>query len=200
MRRQLRGVNIALVCIATAGTLVAWRPSAQPLTLAPESKLWFDGKSTVKDWACKAPVMEAAVEAPAPGAVDAVLTGKKAVSTVTFTVPTMKLDCDNGTMNGHMRKALNAEKHGTITFKLTDYVLATNGAVKGTLNGELTINGVTKPIVLPVEFAKAETGALRVKGVYELKMTDWEVKPPKLMMGTMKVNEMVNVGFDLLLK
>jgi hypothetical protein len=39
-----------------------------------------------------------------------------------------------------------------------------------------------------------------VKGVYDLRMTEWGLKAPSLMMGTMKVNELVKVNFDLVLK
>lgn len=197
MRRHYRGIVTALVCIATVG---AWRPLAHPLKLAPESKLWFDGKSTVRDWKCTAPVMQAEVEATAAGAQNQVLAGEKAVTSVKFAVETMKLDCDNGTMNGHMRKALHADKNPEIAFTLTSYELNKNGGVTGTLQGDLLINGVTKQIMLPVEFAAGPNGTLRITGKYLLKMTDWKVTPPKLMLGTLKVNEMVMVGFDLLLQ
>jgi hypothetical protein len=41
---------------------------------------------------------------------------------------------------------------------------------------------------------------LHVNGVYELRMTDYGLKPPTLMFGRIKVGETVMVGFDLLLK
>jgi hypothetical protein len=41
---------------------------------------------------------------------------------------------------------------------------------------------------------------LHVSGVYELRMTDYGLKPPSLMFGRIKVGETVKVGFDLLLK
>jgi polyisoprenoid-binding protein YceI len=199
MRRHVRGLTTAVVCLLVAG---AWRPvpSLDPLTLAPESKLWFDGKSTVRDWSCTATKLDATVEAEGSDAVTAVLGANKAVRTVAFSVPVDDLDCDNKTMNGHMWKALNAEKHKTIAFALSGYEFAAGTPLKGTLQGTLTLNGVEKAIQIPVEFEAAEGGALRVKGLYALKMTDWGVKPPTLMLGTMKVREMVNVGFDLLLK
>jgi polyisoprenoid-binding protein YceI len=101
-----------------------------------------------------------------------------------------------------MRKAIDATKHAAITFTLKGYdVAAAPGApTKGTLRGELTIKGVTKAVELPVEFAGEGAKGLRVKGKYELNMKDFGVEPPKLMMGTMKVREMVTVGFDLLLQ
>ncbi len=197
----LRGT---LAAVALTMVAAAWRPvdTQQVLTIAPESKLWFDGKSTVRDWSCKAPAMEAALTLLGEGTTAAVVAGNAPAATTTLTIPTMKLDCDNGTMNGHMRKALAAEKHGEITFTLTSYEAtpAAGAPAKGTLTGELTIKGVTKAITFPVEFAAEGEKGLRVKGTYALKMTEWGVQPPKLMLGTLKVNEMVTVGFDLLLQ
>lgn len=198
---MLRGT---LAAVALTMVAAAWRPvdTQQVLTIAPESKLWFDGKSTVRDWSCKAPVMDAALTLLGEGTTAAVVAGDAPAATTTLTIPTMKLDCDNGTMNGHMRKALAAEKHGEITFTLTSYEAtpAAGAPTKGTLTGDLTIKGVTKAITFPVEFVAEGAKGLRVKGTYALKMTEWGVEPPKLMLGTLKVNEMVTVGFDLLLQ
>ncbi len=198
--RMLRGTVAALALTLVAA---AWFPAGAQVTLsvAPESKLWFEGKSTVRDWSCRAPVIQAALTLGGDASAAAVLAGEGPVATTTFIVPTMKLDCDNGTMNGHMRKALAAGTHGEITFTLKSYDAAPgDGGTQGTLTGELTIRGVSKPVTLPVEFTGAGNGGLRVKGMYALKMTDWGVVPPKLMLGTLKVNEVVMVGFDLLLQ
>lgn len=196
MRRSVRSVSAALLCLAIAG---AWRPIGDPLKLAAESRVWFDGKSTVRDWSCKATQIDAVIDADA-GAVAGVLKGQKAVKTVTVTFPTAKLDCANGTMNGHMMKALNATKHPNITFIMSAYELNAAAPVKGTLSGTLMINGVTKPITMPAEFVAGAAGALRATGKYVLTMTEWQVEPPKLMMGAMKVNPVINVNFDLLLQ
>lgn len=195
MSRRIRGAAAALLLLAVAG---AWRPLMDPLKLRTESRVWFDGKSTVRNWSCKATQINATIDAEA-GAVANVLTAKKAVKTVTLTFPTAKLDCENGTMNGHMMKALNATQHQAITFTLTGYELTAGTPVKGTLNGTLLINGVTKPISFPAEFSSA-TGALRATGKYNLLMTDWQVQPPKLMMGTLKVDPTIVVNFDLQLQ
>ncbi len=196
MRRSVRSVSAALLCLAIAG---AWRPIGDPLKLAAESRVWFDGKSTVRDWSCKATQIDAVIDADA-GAVAGVLKGQKAVKTVTVTFPTAKLDCANGTMNGHMMKALNATKNPNITFIMSAYELNAAAPVKGTLSGTLLINGVTKPITMPAEFVSGTAGALRATGTYVLTMTEWQVEPPKLMMGAMKVNPVINVHFDLLLQ
>lgn len=194
MRNRITRLTLA----ATALVLLAgWRPAADPMLLKEGSRLWFDGTSTVRKWSCKAPTMNAAIDADA-GAPAAVLGGQKAVRTVEVTFPVAELDCENKTMNGHMWKALNAEQHKAITFTLTGYELVGTTALEGVLQGTLLINGKTQPITVPVKFAGAD-GALRVTGTYALKMTEWGVAPPKLMMGTLKVGETIDVHFDLLL-
>jgi hypothetical protein len=39
-----------------------------------------------------------------------------------------------------------------------------------------------------------------VKGSHEIRMKEYGLKPPTLMLGTLKVDERVKVSFDLLLK
>jgi hypothetical protein len=62
--------------LATLTLAAAASPIRDALRLKPESKLWFEGTSTVRDWNCKAPQIEAAIDA-AAGAPAAVLAGKK---------------------------------------------------------------------------------------------------------------------------
>jgi hypothetical protein len=40
---------------------------------------------------------------------------------------------------------------------------------------------------------------LRVKGSKQLRMTEYGVKPPSLMLGAMKVGDQVTVGYDIIL-
>ena len=198
MRRNTQHLLATLLALAPAA--VAWRPAGDPLAVAPQSRLWIDGKSTVRKFSCKAPVFTADVDA-APGAVAAVLGGAKAVRAVTVTVPAEKMDCGNGTMNEHMLKALKANEARTIVFTLTGYDVAKGDAgVQGTLNGTLTLGGQTRPVSIAAQAADAAGGLLRVSGSYTLKMTEFGLKPPSLMMGTMKVDESITVNFDLYLK
>jgi polyisoprenoid-binding protein YceI len=189
-----------LIIIAGATTALAAKSLSDGLTLAPESRLWVEGTSTVKDFKCTSTALQATVDAGAD-AVRAVLTGNKAVNSVQLVVPAKTLECGNGTMNGHMLEALKAKEHADISFKLVSYELAKGDSTeKGTLNGVLNINGTDQTIALPVTLVAGAGGALRVTGKYELNMKDYGVKPPSLMLGTMKVREKVTVNFDLLLK
>jgi len=172
-----------------------------PLDVQPESRLWVAGTSTVRAFQCQAGAFDAKVESSGADAVAAVLAGEKAVSTVEVTVPAEKLDCRNGTMNEHMRKAIKAKEFPTVVFRATSYDLArTSESVGVTLNGSLTLGGVEKPITVQAQAKPRADGMLVVSGTRELRMTEFGLKPPTLMLGTMKVDEKITVGFEVVLK
>ena len=187
-----------LLCLIPAAVAFSY---GQPMSLAPQSRLWVDGTSTVRAWSCKATEIDATIEAGAPDAVKAVMTGVKAVRAVDVRIPAEKLDCGNGTMNEHMRKALKAKENPVIAFKVVSYDVAKGASgVTGTLNGQLTIGGTTRPIAIQAAGAAGPDGTLHVTGMQELVMTEYGLKPPTLMLGTMKVGDKVKVSFDLFVK
>jgi polyisoprenoid-binding protein YceI len=197
-RRSARTIA-TVTAVILAFPLAAWRPVAEHLALQPESRMWVEGTSTIRSFTCRAPDVSASVEG-VTDAVAQVATGLKGVRTVRVTVPADHMECGNGTMNDHLKKALKVEQFPTIVFALTEYDVArTTTGVAGTLNGTLTLGGVQHPIVLQA-LGKREGDVLRVTGSYDLKMTDYDLTPPSLMFGRIKVGETVTVKFDLLLK
>jgi polyisoprenoid-binding protein YceI len=181
---------------------LAATPRRDPaLDLQPESRLWIAGTSTVRAFQCQAGAFDAKIESTGADAVAAVLAGEKAVSTIEVTVPAEKLDCRNGTMNEHMRKALKAKEFPTVVFRAASYDLTrTNESVGVTLNGTLTLGGVEKPITVNAQAKPGADGTLIVSGTREVRMTEFSLKPPTLMLGTMKVDEKITVGFEVVLK
>jgi polyisoprenoid-binding protein YceI len=99
-------------------------------------------------------------------------------------------------MNGHMQKALKAKEHPTISWRMTSYrVEGTNV----TMSGRLTIAGKENPIEMRATGTADASGTIRMKGSTKFKMTEYGVKPPTLMLGTMKVGDPVTVSYDLVL-
>lgn len=193
-------VRVSHLTIASAVLLLtaATASPVERMTLANGSRLWFDGTSTLRSWTCTADKIESKIDAET-GVADAVLDGRKVAGTLEVEFPVEKLECKNGTMNEHMRKALVATKYPEIKFDLSGYDLTKGTPPGATVQGSLTMNGQSHPIAVPVQFVRAD-GALRVTGKVPLKMREWGVKPPTLMMGTIKVGEVVTVQFDLLLQ
>jgi polyisoprenoid-binding protein YceI len=104
-------------------------------------------------------------------------------------------------MNEHMLKALKATANPVIEFKLVSYAMTKSAdGMNGTLTGALTLGGTTKQITFDAAGSAHADGSLHVTGVHPILMSDYGLKAPSLMMGTMKVNNRVNVNFDLLVK
>jgi polyisoprenoid-binding protein YceI len=183
---------------AFALPLVAWS-SYDELTLQPESKLWVDGTSTIRKWTCRANDVSAVIDG-APDAIAQVAAGEKGVRAVRVRVQSEKMECGNGTMNEHLKKALKVEANPTIDFRLLGYDVSKSAdGVTGILTGTLSLGGVEKTVAIPA-VATSDAGALHVTGEYPIKMTEYDLKPPKLMLGRIKVGETVTVHFDLMLK
>ena len=198
MKTNIKSALLALAIVLPASG--AWTVANEMLVLQPQSRLWIDGTSSIRSFSCKAAEVSAVVEATGPNAIPQLLLADKGVKSVRVTVPAERLDCGNGTMNEHMRKAIKLSEFQSIEFRLSDYDVARSAdGVSGTINGTLLLGGVTKPVTLKAD-GKPEGGMLHITGSYDLDMTDYGLKPPTLMFGRIKVGRTVKVNYDLLLK
>jgi polyisoprenoid-binding protein YceI len=172
------------------------------LTIHPESRLWIEGTSTVRDYRCDATRVDGAVELDPARPSIAVADLQQSVRGVRLDIAVADLDCRNGTMNDHMRKALKAEDHPGIAYRLTAHEIEVqeNGDGLATLEGELTIAGTMQPVTIAAVVTPGPEGTLKVQGSKEIVMTEFGVSPPKLMLGALKVNPRVVVNFDIVLK
>lgn len=190
MKALFKGSMIAMtVVVAAVATAGAQLAITRSYSLAKESRIWFEGTSTVRSFKCTAPKVAAVVDG------DASAAPGELIQSASLTISVAQLECNNGTMNEHMRKALKASTNPDITWKMTSYAVQGSNVA---LSGRLTIAGKENAIEIRGT-GTTENGVLRFKGSKPLKMTDYGVKPPSLMLGTMKVGDPVTVSFDLLL-
>jgi polyisoprenoid-binding protein YceI len=173
--------------------------SALPASGQSTGTLSVSGTSTVKAWTCTSTQFEVKVM-PATAAAAKVLAGEKAVDAVAGTFPVASLDCRNGTMNEHMRNTLKAKANPAVLFELLSYDIerASPGATVQA-RGKLTIAGSTQPVEMKVMVTEAPGGGLRFRGEREILLTAFGMKPPSLMMGTMKVGDKVKVSYDIVI-
>lgn len=189
MKGIVRNLITAGALLATAAVASGQMALPRNLSLGKESRVWLEGTSTVRSFKCNATKLDVAVLAE-PDELPASM-----VKSATLTVPVAQLECGNKTMNEHMRKALKAEANPQISWKMTSYEVQGSNVL---INGQLTIAGREKAIELRGT-GSADNGTLRFKGSKQFKMTEYGVKPPSLMLGTMKVGDPVTVSFDLVL-
>ncbi len=162
-----------------------------------QAPLMISGTSTVRPWQCRVPKYQMTVQ-PASDYAQPVLDGQPAIKSLTLKINVNSIDCGIGKMNEHLRKALKADKYGEITFNLGLYNLTTAGkAVDAKAKGQLTIDATSQPVTLDVHLTPGKDGTLQAQGQYTLNMKDYGVKPPKLMLGMLKVHKDVKVAFDV---
>jgi polyisoprenoid-binding protein YceI len=200
MRSKLVG-GMVVVALAAPVLGLAQGALSAALRVQPESKLWVEGTSTVRSFSCDAKQFTAAIQTASAEPVAAVVAGEKAVSTLTVEIPAASLDCRNGQMNDHMLKALNATRAPVIRYQLTSYDLVKgSGGVAVKLHGKLEMGGTERPIVMEAQATQGPNGTLKVTGAQPILLSEFGLKPPSLMMGTMKVGDRVVVKYDLALK
>ena len=197
MKKNPRQITLmgAVIGIAVV-TAAALTPDA---VIQPESRVWIEGGSTVRGYTCEAPAVNGSVTSEVAAFDVAALAG--AVRTAEIVVDASALDCGNGTMNSHMRKALKATDHAGIRFRLDEYTVQAAGAESLVrMQGALVIAGSEQPVTIDGVATPAADGGVRVAGSHGIRMTDYGVTPPSLMLGTMKVHDAVTLNFDVVLK
>jgi polyisoprenoid-binding protein YceI len=116
-----------------------------------------------------------------------------ALSAFEISVPVTSLASDKDGLNKNMHKALKADKHADISFRLTRLEPGAAGVVRAT--GVFAIAGVEREVRFDAAVQRSGT-ALSVKGAFPLLMTDYGITPPKAMLGMLKTDPKVTVKFD----
>lgn len=99
-------------------------------------------------------------------------------------------------------EVLESAKHPKINFKSVSVSgLKQSGGdnYNFTLNGDLTLHGVTKRIAVPVSLT-INAQQLRAVGKYTLRQTDYGIKPYSAAGGTIKVKNDIVVNFTIVAK
>ena len=166
----------------------------------PESTVEIDGDSTLRKYSSKATELAVQVKFdPSPKRPEDVI--KEKLSEFALVIPEAGLKSGNDTLDKHMADALKAETNADIRAVVKSYELKgknADGSYQVTASVELTVAGTTKTV--PVDATLLIEGKnVRIQGAKELLMTDFNVKPPVLMLGVIKAADAITIRFNLLL-
>ena len=168
---------------------------AQEFNLDNEaSQLIVYGTSNLHDWDVKAEKQS--------GKIVLDQTDKLKISALKVVVIAESLKSGKGGMDKNTYKALNTDKHRTISFELKDVKSISesgNGSYNISSFGDLTISGVTKRIALDFTLELSSNQAI-LKGKTSLKMTNYGVTPPKALLGTITTGDEITIEFNSILK
>lgn len=172
------------VCISASISL-----QAQTLKLVPaKSNIVISGTSTLHAWDMKIAQVNGEGTSSA---------SKLTTFVVRIPVKSMK-SAEGSIMDGKAYDAFDAKKNPMITFTLTEpaAVKVTDKDVEATLVGNLTMAGTTKKISVKTT-GKVVAGGFQMKGAVALKMSEYGMKAPTAVFGTIKTGDGITVKFDV---
>jgi hypothetical protein len=122
------------------------------------------------------------------------------LSAMTFTIAAESLKSDHKAMDKNTYKALKTDANPNISFVLTSAKITPlegdNYQVK--CEGKLTIAGTTNNTdITGTGKYNAADKSFTVKGSKKMKMTDYQVKPPTVMLGTIKTGNDITVSYTI---
>lgn len=189
---------IVVVSILLAGA--AWNANAGTVSLDPASRLWIEGTSTMHAWSSKANRLELTIAPEVEGSLEDLVRGG-GVTAGKLRVPVADMKSHKDGLDKNMRKALAADKHPAIEFVLEKYTVSQPEGADSMIvkaDGKLAVAGVEKPVQIEAG-ARRDGDRLRLRGMEPVLMSDYGIKPPAMMMGTLRTGNEVKVYFDLLL-
>jgi polyisoprenoid-binding protein YceI len=169
------------------------------IAVSPESKLWIEGTSNLHGWSCNAEKFEAAIELDAAAVAELATATPKALKRVEVKVPVKALKCGHGGMDDNLYKALKADDKSEISYILATFDAAPGEAEGFTLktSGTLAIAGKENKLTMDVVATRLPDGTVKATGMVPIKMTDYGIKPPTAMFGTLRTGDEVKVNFAL---
>jgi len=195
MRKTLLTISALMAAATTAGAQGA---SAIRLRLEPGSELSIEGTSNLHGFHCKTNKINAYVDVDPAYTKDLTKVARPIVS-VKVNIVVKTLSCGNGKMDENMYKTLKADENQLIKYTLSGYDIldgsATAFAAKTT--GTLTILGKDKIVAMKIDATRLNEGKATAQGEETLLMSDFGIKPPSFMFGTLKVGDEVKVKFNL---
>jgi polyisoprenoid-binding protein YceI len=194
MRTTLLTVSALIAVSATAGA----QATSTRLRIEPGSELAISGTSNVHDFACKTNKFSAYIDVD-PGYTKDLTKVTRPIVSVNVVIAVKSLTCGNKKMDENMYSTLKADQNQIIRYTLSGYDIlngsATGFAAKTT--GTLTILGKERVVAINIDATRGSEGKATAQGEETLLMSDFGIKPPSFMFGTMKVGDQIKVKFDL---
>ena len=198
---------LALAFAAVPASSQAPAPVPAAVKLGPGSALWIEGTSTVHDWESRTtqPTAKLLRDASAADPADVAALDQwlrsGGLRGLELGVPLATMHSKKGaTLDKNLQKALKAEQNPEITFHLTQAKVGepSGDSISVSADGVLRVAGRERPITVAGRLVRSEAGVW-LNGSHGLRMSEYDVKPPTMFMGTMKVRDSVSVYFHLLL-
>ncbi len=152
------------------------------------SSMVIKGTSSIHDWEMKIENMKSAFSLQADNIFqDKLISGD-------FLINVESIKSEHSLMNKKTYEALKQEVFPQIKAKV---IKAEQSPNVGKVQMELSIAGKTKLVTEDIHLKDIGNGKVEVKGLLNLKMSDYGIEPPVALMGSIKTGDEVKVEFNL---
>ena len=197
MKMNLKSIAQVASFLIALGSRTATAQSNYDIVASRSSIMRLSGISNLRNWSMNTGTFSGSARFNfAPG-----VTGRlQSVGILAFSLPVLNLKSHNRLMDQDAYKALKTETYKNILFRLSgSKVVAGKHANEYFVyaTGNLTIAGITRPIDLDVSCVMVDDGSIVCSGEYKLKMKDYGLKPPVLMLGALRTGEFVTLNYSM---
>lgn len=188
VRKYGLGIGLLLALLAGAPAAVSAQMGAVPAGRVTAGTLSFDGHATAGDFVG------------ATTSVSGEMTGGDSLGAVRGWVeaPVRTLVTGNGRRDRDLNKSMESDQYPVIRFDLRGVTAApgTSDSVPVTLQGTMTIHGVTQEASLPGS-VRREGETIRVRAGGPLVLTDYRIGGLSKLLGMLKMDEHIEVHVDV---
>jgi hypothetical protein len=190
-------IAIAVICL-TGFTGIDLAHTTNKATNSGDADIKVSGTSNLHNWTMEAKDISCSAKFNFLPGNDR----PESLTALTLSVPVQDLKSGESGMDSRAYTALKAKQFNAIVFKLSSAAIVPiqkgQFQVKG--NGDLSIAGVTKPVVMDAACLVNAGGTITCSGSAKLKMTDYQIKPPTFMLGALKTGNDLTIDFTLSVK
>jgi hypothetical protein len=192
MKTSIKSLLVVLAIVMIHGSSLAQVPFKN---VSEQSKVLVKGTSSVHDWEMESTIVNIEM------GIDH-QENKLLIDDVKFTSLAKGLKSKHNLMDEKALDALKSKQHPEIKFSQSEgvTVITQGNNFNGTLQGKLEIAGVSKPVKVPFKGMVKSGQVITVNGVVKLKMSDFGIKPPTAMMGTIKTGDEFVLEYSIDLK
>jgi len=182
---RIIGVGFLAIAGLHAGTAVAQQEYTSSATT-----VIVKGTSTLHDW-------DMTSSSGKTRATFSVANGEiKGISALSFTVGAETLKSSRSGLDRNAYRALDTKNHKSISYKMTSgTVTKSGGSYTVKAKGTLTVAGSSKPLDITATATMEADGSIAVNGETKFAMTAYGVKPPTVMMGTIKTGDEITISY-----
>jgi len=188
--------RIHMLTVLSIALVLSYQSQAQENFSLKSAKASVQGTSSLHDWESEITRIECKAQLKKD---NQLLTSIKSAE-VRILVKGIK-STKGKVMDNKTYDAFKDEENPDIIFAVNSGQIKTDASGNASLeaSGNLTMAGVTRVVAVTAKGKTLPNGDVQITLSHKLKMTDYEMKPPTALMGTIVVGEEVTVNFDLIL-